>query len=262
MLILADLDKFDFTELRHCVSAGEPLNPEVIKAWKDATGLTIFEGYGQTETVLCIGTFPGMAPKFGSMGKPSPGWKIELHDEAGKPVGLHEEGRIAIRLDPRPAGMFREYLGNEEENKKSFIDGFYYTGDKAYKDEDGYFWFIGRDDDVIKASGYRIGPFEVESALIEHPAVQEAAVVGSPDDIRGLIVKAFVILKPGITPSEALIREIQNHVKKVTAPYKYPRAIEFVDSLPKTISGKIKRNELRDREMRKSLNGTNPGRET
>jgi acetyl-CoA synthetase len=255
MLILADLDKFDFTELRHCVSAGEPLNPEVIKAWKDATGLTIYEGYGQTETVLCIGTFPGMIPKFGSMGKPSPGWHIELHDDHGKTVGLHEEGKIAIKLDPRPVGLFREYLNNNEENKKSFVNGFYYTGDKAYKDEDGYFWFIGRDDDVIKASGYRIGPFEVESALIEHPAVQEAAVVGSPDDIRGLIVKAFVILKPGIRPSEALIREIQNHVKNVTAPYKYPRAIEFVESLPKTISGKIKRNELRDREMKKSLNG-------
>jgi acetyl-CoA synthetase len=261
MLILADLDKFDFTELRHCVSAGEPLNPEVIKAWKDATGLTIYEGYGQTETVLCIGTFPGMIPKFGSMGKPSPGWHIELHDDNGKQVGLHEEGKIAIRLDPHPVGLFREYLYNDEENKKSFVNGFYYTGDKAYKDEDGYFWFIGRDDDVIKASGYRIGPFEVESALIEHPAVLEAAVVGSPDDIRGLIVKAFVILKPGIKPSEPLVREIQNHVKKVTAPYKYPRAIEFVDSLPKTISGKIKRNELRDREMKKSLNGNTAGKE-
>ncbi|MDD5245693.1 MAG: AMP-binding protein [Syntrophorhabdaceae bacterium] len=261
MLILADLDKFDFTELRHCVSAGEPLNPEVIKAWKGATGLTIYEGYGQTETVLCIGTFPSMTPKFGSMGKPSPGWHIELHDDSGKPVGLHEEGRIAIALEPRPVGLFREYLNNEEENKKSFVDGFCYTGDKAYKDEDGYYWFIGRDDDVIKASGYRIGPFEVESALIEHPAVQEAAVVGSPDDIRGLVVKAFVILKPGFKPSEALIREIQNHVKNVTAPYKYPRVIEFVDTLPKTISGKIRRNELRDREMKRSLNGGNTGKQ-
>ncbi|MFA5222638.1 MAG: AMP-binding protein, partial [Methanoregula sp.] len=176
MLILADLDKFDFTELRHCVSAGEPLNPEVIKAWKDATGLTIYEGYGQTETVLCIGTFPGMTPKFGSMGKPSPGWHIELHDDNGKPVAEHEEGRIAIKIEPTPpVGMFRGYLDNEEENKKSFVNGWFYTGDKAYRDEDGYFWFIGRDDDVIKASGYRIGPFEVESALIEHPAVAEAA---------------------------------------------------------------------------------------
>lgn len=259
MLILADLDKFDFSELRHCVSAGEPLNPEVIRAWKEATGLTIYEGYGQTETVLCIGTFPGMKPKFGSMGRPSPGWEIELHDDQGKPVAIHEEGRIAIRTEPRPPGMFREYFKNDEENRKSFIEGWYYTGDKAYRDEDGYFWFIGRDDDVIKSSGYRIGPFEVESALIEHPAVQEAAVIGSPDDIRGLIVKAFVILKPGFTPSDALIKELQNHVKHVTAPYKYPRAIEFVDSLPKTISGKIRRNELRDREMKKAMSENHAG---
>ncbi|RPI39712.1 MAG: acyl-CoA synthetase [Methanoregulaceae archaeon] len=258
MLILADLDKFDFTELRHCTSAGEPLNPEVIKAWKDATGLTIYEGYGQTETVLCIGTFPGMKPKFGSMGRPSPGWHVELHDDNGKPVGLHEEGKIAISTKPRPVGLFHEYLNNAEENKKSFIGDWYYTGDKAYRDEDGYLWFIGRDDDVIKASGYRIGPFEVESALIEHPAVQEAAVVGSPDDIRGLIVKAFIILKPGHQASDGLTREIQNHVKKVTAPYKYPRAIEYVESLPKTISGKIRRNELRDRELKKSSPENNP----
>ena len=254
MLILADLDKFDFSELRHCVSAGEPLNPEVIKAWKDATGMTIYEGYGQTETVLCIGTFPGMTPKYGSMGKPSPGWHVELHDDDGKPVPIHEEGRIAIKMNPRPVGMFREYLNNPEENKKSFVGEYYYTGDKAYKDEDGYLWFIGRDDDVIKSSGYRIGPFEVESALIEHPSVQEAAVVGSPDDIRGLVVKAFVILKPGFEPSETLVRDIQNHVKKVTAPYKYPRVIEFVATLPKTISGKIRRKELREQEMKKASN--------
>jgi acetyl-CoA synthetase len=257
MLILADLDKFDFSELRHCTSAGEPLNPEVIKAWKDATGLTIYEGYGQTETVLCIGTFPGMTPKFGSMGKPSPGWHFEIHDDNGRPVGLHEEGRIAISTKPRPVGLIREYLNNEEENKKSFIGDWYYTGDKAFRDEDGYFWFIGRNDDVIKASGYRIGPFEVESALLEHPAVQEAAVVGSPDDIRGLIVKAFIILKPGHTASDGLTREIQTRVKKVTAPYKYPRAIEYVESLPKTISGKIRRNELRDREQKKLQSESN-----
>ena len=252
MLILADLDKFDFSELRHCTSAGEPLNPEVIKAWKDATGLTIYEGYGQTETVLCVGTFPGMQPRFGSMGKPSPGWDIELHDDHGKQVAVHEEGRIAIRVNPAPVGMFQEYLNNPEENKKSFEGNWYYTGDKAYRDEDGYFWFIGRDDDVIKASGYRIGPFEVESALLEHPAVQEAAVVGSPDDIRGMIVKAFIILKPGFKPSDTLVREIQTHVKKVTAPYKYPRAIEFVESLPKTISGKIRRNKLREQEIKRN----------
>ncbi len=256
MLILADLDKFDFSELRHCTSAGEPLNPEVIRVWKEATGVTIFEGYGQTETVLCIGTFPCMESKPGSMGKPAPGWTIELHDDDGRPVAVGQEGRIAIAIEPRPVGLFREYLASEEENERSFVDGWYYTGDKAYADEDGYFWFIGRDDDVIKSSGYRIGPFEVESALIEHPAVQEAAVVGSPDVIRGLVVKAFVVLTPGFKPSEMLVRELQTHVKKVTAPYKYPRLIEFVETLPKTISGKIKRNELRDAELEKFQNGS------
>ena len=184
------------------------------------------------------------------MGKPSPGWHIELHDDNGKPVGIHEEGRIAISLNPRPVGLVVEYIDNPEANAESFRNGFYYTGDKAYKDEDGYFWFVGRNDDVIKSSGYRIGPFEVESALIEHPAVQESAVVGSPDRIRGLIVKAFVVLNRGYTPSEDLVRDIQKFVKQVTAPYKYPRAIEFVDELPKTLSGKIKRNELRDRELK------------
>ncbi|MDG6256063.1 MAG: AMP-binding protein [Methanomicrobiaceae archaeon] len=259
MLILADLDKFDFNALRHCVSAGEPLNPEVIHAWKEATGLTIYEGYGQTETVLCLGTFPCMEARHGSMGKPSPGWKVELLDENANPVGPHEEGVIAIALDPRPVGLMKEYLDNDEENRHVFVGDWYYTGDKAYKDEDGYYWFVGRDDDVIKASGYRIGPFEVESALIEHPAVQEAAVVGSPDVIRGLIVKAYVILAPGYTPSDGLVKELQHHVKKVTAPYKYPRAIEYVDELPKTISGKIRRNVLRERELEKFQNEKESG---
>jgi acetyl-CoA synthetase len=253
MLILADLDKFDLADMRHCCSAGEALNPEVIRAWYEGTGRMIHEGYGQTETVLCIGTFPGMKCKPGSMGRPSPGWHIELHDDDGKPVGVGEEGRIAIKLDPRPVGLFRGYLNNEEETRRAFQDGFYYTGDKACMDEDGYFWFIGRDDDVIKSSGYRIGPFEVESALMEHPAVQEAAVVGSPDVIRGLVVKAFIVLKPGYRPSESLVKDIQRHVKRVTAPYKYPRAVEFVESLPKTISGKIKRYELREKEMKQFM---------
>ncbi|HOF96902.1 MAG TPA: AMP-binding protein [Methanoculleus sp.] len=259
MLILADLDKFDLADMRHCCSAGEPLNPEVIRAWQEGTGRTIYEGYGQTETVLCIGTFPGMKCKPGSMGRPAPGWHIELHDDDGNPVGVGEEGRIAIKLDPRPVGLFRGYLNNEEENCKVFQNGFYYTGDKACMDEDGYFWFIGRDDDVIKSSGYRIGPFEVESALMEHPAVQEAAVIGSPDVIRGLVVKAFITLKPGYNPSESLIKDIQKHVKRVTAPYKYPRAIEFVESLPKTISGKIKRYELREREMKQFMDNNSHG---
>jgi len=250
MLILADLEKFHLKELRHCVSAGEPLNPEVIRVWKEGTGLTIYEGYGQTEMVLVIGTFPCMEPRAGSMGKPSPGWQIELHDDDGKPVPQGEVGRIAIRVKPgRPVGLFDGYLYDRETEGEVFVGDFYYTGDKAYVDADGYYWFVGRDDDVIKSSGYRIGPFEVESALLEHPAVKEAAVVGSPDVIRGMIVKAYIVLKDGYQPSEQLAKDIQKFVKRHTAPYKYPRAIEFTDDLPKTISGKIRRSVLRDREL-------------
>ncbi|MCE5298101.1 MAG: AMP-binding protein [Methanoregulaceae archaeon] len=249
MLILADLEKFDLTSLRHCVSAGEPLNPEVIRVWKEGTKLTIYEGYGQTELVLVIGTFPCMEARPGSMGRPSPGWHIELHDDEGRPVVPGDAGRIAIRINPRPVGLFDGYLYDPEATAEVFRGDFYYTGDKAYTDNDGYYWFVGRDDDVIKSSGYRIGPFEVESALLEHPAVKEAAVVGSPDVIRGMIVKAFVVLKEGFEPTEQLAKDIQRSVKKITAPYKYPRAIEFVDDLPKTISGKIKRNVLREREL-------------
>ena len=252
MLVLEEREHWTFPSLRHCVSAGEPLNPEVIRIWRERTGRTIYEGYGQTETTLCIGTFPGMDPKPGSMGVPTPGWRIELHDREGRPVGINREGRIAIALDPRPVGLFVEYLKNERANQKSFVRGWYYTDDRAAMDEDEYFWFIGRADDVIKSSGYRIGPFEVESALLEHPAVAEAAVVGSPDPVRGQIVKAFVVLKKGFTPSEALVNALQEHVKRVTAPYKYPRAIEFVDRLPKTISGKIRRNVLREQERLRS----------
>jgi acetyl-CoA synthetase len=255
MLILADLEKFDLRDIRRCTSAGEPLNPEVVRVWMEGTGQTISEGYGQTETVCCIGTFAGMETRPGSMGRPAPGWHIELHDDDGKPVEQGEEGRIAIGLNPRPVGLFVEYLSSPEANAASFVNGFYYTGDKAFMDRDGYFWFLGRDDDIIKSSGYRIGPFEVESALLEHPAIQESAVIGSPDLIRGVIVKAFIVLKPGFSPSETLIRDIQAHVRQTTAPYKYPRAIEFVDELPKTISGKIKRNELRQQEMARSFSG-------
>ena len=219
MHILADLKMFDLRALRHCVSAGEPLNPEVIRVGREGTGLEIHEGYGQTETVYCIGIFAGMECRYGSMGKPAPGWHIELHDEEGCPTPDGEEGRIAVKLDPRPPGLFVEYSQNPEANREAFVEGFYYTGDKAQKDKDGYFWFVGRDDDIIKSSGYRLGPFEVESVLLEHPAVQESAVVGSPDLIRGMIVKAFVFLKPGFTPSESLVKEIQMHVRNLTAPY-------------------------------------------
>ncbi len=252
MLILADLSTFDFSELRHCVSAGETLNPEVNRVWEEGTGLKIYEAYGQTETVMVIGTFPCIEHRPGSIGRPAPGWRIELHDDAGKPVPAGEEGRIAIRTrDPSPVGLFKEYLDDPESTSQVFIGDWYYTGDKAIMDTDGYFWFMGRNDDIIKSSGYRISPAEVESALIEHPAVKESAVVGSPDPIRGVIVKAFVILKDGWKPSDALIKELQNHVKKTTAPYKYPRAIEFVDTLPKTISGKVRRVELRERELKR-----------
>ncbi len=254
MLILADLAKYDLAELRHCCSAGEPLNPEVIKVWEEGTGHTIYEGYGQTETCCAIASFPCIDQKLGSMGKPMPGWHIELLDEEGNPVKNYEEGRIAISLNPRPVGLIVEYLNNKEANAESFVGGYYFTGDKAYRDDDGYYWFVGRDDDVIKSSGYRIGPFEVESALLEHPAVQESAVVGSPDRIRGMVVKAFVVLSPGFEGSESLIKELQNYVKRVTAPYKYPRIIEFVDELPKTLSGKIKRNVLRDQELKRVQN--------
>ncbi len=251
MLIIADLGKYDLRSLRHCVSAGEPLNPEVNRIWREETGLSIYEGYGQSETCCCVATFPCMQHKPGSMGRPVPGWHIQLHDDNGKPVEKGIEGRLAISLNPRPVGLFTEYLENPEANGESFKDGFYYTGDKAYEDDDGYFWFVGRDDDVIKSSGYRIGPFEVESALQEHPAVQESAVVGSPDPIRGMIVKAFVVLKPGFEPSDQLMKDIQKHVKRITAPYKYPRIIEFTEELPKTLSGKIKRAELRVRELKR-----------
>jgi acetyl-CoA synthetase len=183
------------------------------------------------------------------MGKPMPGWQIGLMDDDGSPVPQGETGRIAISLNPRPPGLIREYLNNPEENAAMFVDGWYYTGDKAYLDEDGYYWFVGRTDDVIKSSGYRISPFEVESTLLEYPAVKESAVVGSPDAIRGVVVKAFIVLHEGCQPTEKLVREIQEYAKRATAPYKYPRLIEFVDELPKTISGKIKRAELRQREM-------------
>ena len=251
MLIMADLKKYDFTELRHCTSAGEAINPEVIRAWKEMTGRTIYEGYGQTETTLVLATFPCMEPKYGSMGRPAPGWHVEVHTDEDKPAPVGEEGNIAIKVDSRPHGFFTEYVDNPEANKEAFRGEYYYTGDRAYVDADGYFWFVGRSDDVIKSSGYRIGPFEVENVLMEHPAVVESAVIGVPDIIRGFIVKAFVVLKEGYTPSEVLVRELQKHVKESTAPYKYPRQIEFIESLPKTISGKIKRKDLRERELQK-----------
>jgi len=252
MLVRENLEKYDFSELRHCVSAGEPLNPEVIRIWREKTGIAIHDGYGQTETVNVIANYRCMRLKPGSMGKPAPGWDVAIVDDDGNPLPPNTEGHIAIRVKPkRPIGLFAEYWKDPKGTSSRFRGEWYFTGDKAYVDEEGYFWFIGRADDVIKSSGYRISPFEVESALIEHPAVLEAAVIGVPDDIRGQIVKAFIVLSKDYQPSEELIEELQNHVKRVTAPYKYPRKIEFVKALPKTISGKIRRKALRMREMKK-----------
>ncbi|MDQ6691192.1 MAG: AMP-binding protein [Candidatus Dormibacteraeota bacterium] len=247
MLVLEDLSHYK-TNLRHCVGAGEPLNPEVISTWQRGTGHLIRDGYGQTETILLCCNFPPMEVKPGSMGKPSPTVDVAVIDEEGQPLGADAEGDIAVRVKPeRPVGLFREYWRNPEATQACIRGDWYVTGDRAYVDGEGYFWFVGRADDVIIGAGYRIGPFEVESALVEHPAVAEAAVIGKGDPMRGTIVKAYVICAPGHTGSDALAAELQEHVKKVTAPYKYPREVEFVSELPKTISGKIRRVELRER---------------
>lgn len=251
-LVREDLSKYDLSSLRHCTTAGELLNDSVFHTWKEVLGLPIYEGYGQTETTLQIATFPFMEAKPGSIGKPSPGWDIVLLNEEGEEVLPGEEGEICVRLDKGyPLGLFRGYLDEPEKTAKVVKNGFYHTGDKAWMDEDGYFWFLGRVDDLIKSSGYRIGPFEVESALITHPAVVEAAVTGVPDPVRGQAVKATIVLAPGYEPSEELTKDIQNHVKKVTAPYKYPRIVEYVKELPKTISGKIKMAEIRAKDQEK-----------
>ncbi len=242
-----DLTKYDWSTLRHCTSAGEPLNPEVIEVWTEGTGTTPYDGYGQTETVCLVANYPGVPVKPGSMGLPAPGVDVQVVDDDGNICANNQEGNIAVRTDPWPVGLFRGYWQDEAKTKEVFANDWYYTGDRAYRDEDGYLWFVGRADDVILSAAYRIGPFEVESALVEHPAVVEAAVVGKPDPVRGEIVKAFVILAPGHEGSAELTGEIQDYVKGITAPYKYPREIEYVAELPKTISGKIRRVELRDR---------------
>jgi len=250
LMVREDLSAYRFPKLRHCVSAGEPLNPEVMATWKAATGLTIYEGYGQTETVVLLGNFRsrGDVVRPGSMGKPTPGFTVALLDDHLNELPAGQEGEVAVRVKPeRPLGLFQEYWRNPAENATRFQGDWYLTGDRAVRDSDGYYWFVGRGDDVIKSASYRIGPFEVESALIEHPAVLETAVVGKSDPIRGQIVKAFVVLRKDCTPSENLKCELQEHCKRVTAPYKYPREIEFVPELPKTISGKIRRVELRRR---------------
>jgi acetyl-CoA synthetase len=248
-LIKEDLSKYDFSTLKYAVTAGEPLNPEVYNKFFEFTGLRLMEGFGQTESVVCIANFPWMKPRPGSMGKPSPGYNILLMDKHGKICDVGEEGELVIKTkDGKPPGLFGGYYKDQKKTDEAWHDGYYHTGDTGWMDEDGYMWFVGRNDDIIKSSGYRIGPFEVESAVISHPSVLECAITGVPDHVRGQIVKATVVLAKGYEPSEILKKDIQNHVKNVTAPYKYPRVVEFVDELPKTISGKIRRIEIREKD--------------
>ena len=254
-MIREDLSKYDLSSLEYCCTAGEALNPAVFDKLKEKIGLNIMEGFGQTETTMTLGTFPWMTPKPGSMGIPNAQYNIDLVRADGTSCEDGEKGEIVVRVgDRKPIGLFKEYYRDPELTREAWHDGIYHTGDMAWRDEDGYYWFEGRIDDVIKSSGYRIGPFEVESALMTHPAVVECAITGVPDDIRGMVVKATVVLgkewkdKAG----EDLIKELQQHVKKVTAPYKYPRIIEFVDELPKTISGKIRRVEIRNKDNNKN----------
>ena len=254
-MIREDLSKYDLSSLEYCCTAGEALNPAVFDKFKEKTGIQMMEGFGQTETTMTLGTFPWMKPKPGSMGIPNAQYDIDLIRADGTPCEDGEKGEIVVRIgDKKPIGLFKEYYRDPELTHEAWHDGLYHTGDMAWRDEDGYYWFEGRIDDVIKSSGYRIGPFEVESALMTHPAVVECAITGVPDDIRGMVVKATVVLgkewkdKAG----DALIKELQQHVKKETAPYKYPRIIEFVDELPKTISGKIRRVEIRNNDQAKA----------
>lgn len=253
-IIKEDLSKYDLSSLQHCTTAGEALNPQVYNVWLKETGLKIFEGFGQTETTLsCWTGFPWMQPRLGSMGLPSPGYRMIIADEDGNEVAAGVTGEICIRTDEagggKPFGMFRGYYRDEEMTKTIWHDDLYHTGDTAYRDEVGFLWYVGRTDDVIKSSGYRIGPFEVESVLLEHPAVTECAVTGIPDPERGFAVKATVVLSKGYEASDELTKELQNHVKRLTAPYKYPRVIEYTDVLPKTINGKIRRVEIRQRDI-------------
>ena len=250
-LIREDFSNYDLSALRYCCTAGEALNPAVYDKFKELTGIRLMEGFGQTETTMTLGTMPWMTPKPGSMGMPNPQYDIDLVKPDGTRCEDGEKGEIVIHVgDRKPIGLFKEYYRDEQLTREAWHDGLYHTGDVAWRDEDGYYWFEGRIDDVIKSSGYRIGPFEVESALMTHPAVVECAITGVPDDIRGMVVKATVVLgkewKQKAGPE--LVKELQSHVKRVTAPYKYPRIIEFVDELPKTISGKIRRVEIRERD--------------
>lgn len=256
LLVRKDLPSYKLKALRHCVSAGEALNIPVYEAWHEGTGLDIYEAYGQTETVCCVGNVRGRAQPIrpGSMGKSMPGYDVQIVDNHGQVLPPGEEGNIGVRVKPnRPVGLFVEYWKNPQETADRFVGDFYLTGDTARKDAEGYFWFTGRSDDIINSSSYRIGPTEVEDSLLTHPSVLECAAIGVPDEMRGEVVKAFVVLRPGFKPSDELKHEIQAHCKKVTAPYKYPRQIEFIDALPKTVSGKTRRVALRQLEHQRRL---------
>ena len=246
-MLQEDVTQFDLSCIKHCCIAGEPLNPEVFRKWYELTGLKLCEGFGQSESSVMLANFQWFEPIPGSTGKPSPLYDIQLIDENGNPCPDGEEGTIAVMdvAHNPPVGLFTGYFKNEEMTKEKLGGAYYDTGDVAWRDSNGYYWFVGRNDDVIKCSGYRIGPFEVESALLEHPAVVECAITAAPDPIRGQVVKATVVLAAGYTPSEELKKELQNHVKRVTAPYKYPRIVDFVAELPKTLGGKIKRAQIR-----------------
>jgi len=249
--INAGLEGHDLSSLKYCCIAGEALNPDVFNNWKQATGIMLMEGFGQTETTLTIANLKGMIPKPGSMGKPSPQYNVKIVDENGEQCPPGQTGEIVISSDPKPPGLMMCYYRNEEKTKATIHDGWFHTGDVAWMDEDGYYWYVGRNDDVIKSSGYKISPFEIESVLVLHPAVLECAVTGVPDPIRGQIVKATVVLRNGYKPSEELKKELQDFVKKETAPYKYPRALDFVSELPKTVNGKIMRAKIRKEDESK-----------
>ena len=256
MFIKEGIENYDLSHLEYTAIAGEALNPEVYNRWLEYTGIKLMEGFGQTETVLSVANLCGMTPKPGSMGKPTPLFNVDIVDEDGNTLTAGETGEIVIRTNGnKQKGLFKEYYCNPEATKEAWHDNIYHTGDTAWRDEDGYFWYVGRTDDVIKSSGYRIGPFEIESVLMEHPAVLEVAVTAAQDPIRGQVVKATIVLTKAYKDKgdEALVKELQEHVKRTTAPYKYPRIIEFVDELPKTISGKIKRTEIRNNDYKKYL---------
>jgi acetyl-CoA synthetase len=253
-MILEDFSKYDLSSLKYCTTAGEAMNPSVEQKFFELTGNHIYEGFGQTETTMTLGTFPWTKPKPGSMGKINPQYDVKLLRPDGTECEDGEKGEICIStIKSKPVGLFKGYYRDEEKTYQAWHDGIYHTGDMAWRDEEGYFWFVGRTDDVIKSSGYRIGPFEVENALMTHPAVVECAITGVPDPIRGMVVKATIVLKDNYKAQAGpeLIKELQNHVKHETAPYKYPRVIEFVDELPKTISGKIRRVEIRANDAKK-----------